>query len=367
MSSSVSLDALLDTAAKAADELDQTFQLQCNQSSRAVRRVIDPAILREKFRLVNEYIETNEKFRRWMQHQTEMLIDIQSTPDPSLLLQQLKEAVQKAFTPPAVRDLIDPDLQAARQALNPALHEARRAWEKLLVEAWAVLEAATGKTDKQGTVDAVAGAVTVTSAYLDVMLLPAKLLREQYMADLQRPPTSTDAQPPAPAQPVKQVFISQGQQDFSLQADGAQPISVPTDYSKIVVLFVSKVMADAPCEVVAWPALNQAVGEQESTKATAVLRKELLKLNEHLRNALGKPPSGGHWIQSVKGRGARLTPSVSWRLGQKLKKLRSSSSVYSHSVKPEILAEAVPDPAHKLPARPRRAKSSYYDDEDFDD
>jgi len=360
-------DTLLDAAQAAAKRLDQAFQVRSATiaSTADATPKADRAILREKFRIVNEYIETNEKFQRWVQYQTEMLIDIQSDPDPGPLVRQVKDLVQKSFVPPAVCDLIDADLQTAREALSPAFLQAQHAHLALLTETWTSLDAAVAKTDSQETVNAIGAAVTATSAYFDVALLPAKLLREQYVADLQRPFTTSATQPLTPArqsQPVKRVLSSQGDKNFSLHADDAQPVSVPTDFSKIMVLFLSKVLADAPCEVVCWPVLNEVVGEHGIKKSSTLLRKELFKLNGHLRDALGSPPAGDQWIETVKGEGARLNPSVDWSIGKKLKKLWSS--VYDHPVNPTILAEATTDRNHRLPAKPRRNKKSYDDDLD---
>jgi hypothetical protein len=157
-----------------------------------------------------------------------------------------------------------------------------------------------------------------------------------------------DAQEPAPT-----LTFSLGERDYTLEAEGRPPVSLPADTKKVVTLFVAKIKDHSPSENVPFEALHRAIGDNNADrrKASPELRQVVLRLNTLIGKAAGPPPQGERYLLPAKRVGFHLNPSVRWELSGKLKSV--FGDVYDHPTDPRILAEAQPQRGQKLPARSR--------------
>src|SRR5262249_8644769 len=92
--------------------------------------------------------------------------------------------------------------------------------------------------------------------------------------------------------------------------------------------------------VVRWSTLNKLVDARErSSVASQKVRTAKNKLNEHIKNFFGNPPSGEEWFLGKKGEGVGLNPSVDWIPSKDLAKMISGARTYDHAADPKLMEE----------------------------
>jgi hypothetical protein len=141
--------------------------------------------------------------------------------------------------------------------------------------------------------------------------------------------------------PVSEITISFGEDDFCFEVADRQPMALRGDFKELLMLLVAKALVGNPCELVEWRAINEAVGDKEANPDVASIkaRQALRRINAELRR-IGPTPDGAPHIVTVKGRGAHLNASVTWLLSGRLRdKFRS---VYTHSTPPGVLDGVAP-------------------------
>jgi hypothetical protein len=157
-----------------------------------------------------------------------------------------------------------------------------------------------------------------------------------------------DAQEPAPT-----LTFSIGERDYTLEAEGRPPVSLPADAKPLITLFIQKIKVGSPSEDVPFRALHVAIGDDhaDERRASPQLRQVVLQLNTIIREAAGPPPRGGRHFITTKGIGIHLNPSMRWELSEALREL--FGYVWDHPTDPRIIQEAQPQRDQQLPARSR--------------
>lgn len=120
------------------------------------------------------------------------------------------------------------------------------------------------------------------------------------------------------------VHIGWGVSSYSLQAAGKK-LSLPDQYTLLFQLFVDRIKANVPAEVVEHYLLNLAADpiqnsteEMPRTSATNTVRKTMLDLNRLLIEWT-KPGDGQDWLQSVRSQGYKLNHSLKWSVASELR------------------------------------------------
>ncbi|MBM4069180.1 MAG: hypothetical protein FJ271_09585 [Planctomycetes bacterium] len=168
--------------------------------------------------------------------------------------------------------------------------------------------------------------------------------------------------------PIRSITMSVGERSYTMETDGAQPLSFSDEEKPIIALVAQKIAAGAPTELVPLKALHLAIHEVNPDRRTFSdrLRQTLLRLNKRVRKAMGRLPDDMNYLESKKGKGIHLTALVEWRITDKFRAVLSPSSAWAHPADINILAETQPDRGQKLPARSRHreAKDDENDDQD---
>lgn len=176
-------------------------------------------------------------------------------------------------------------------------------------------------------------------------------------------PTESAEETPVPV--VSEVTIDLGKDSFQLLADGVSPLSIPYDFGTYFALFVARVAAQAPGEIVNTPDLNESVrlpGEMLASRsrtgrAVATARTRSVKHTvDQLMQRWAKPPDGKEWIKGYRGKGHSLNISCEWKLGKGLLKRKKVSREVRILVDARKMAENTPDRDSKLPSQPNRPR-----------
>jgi hypothetical protein len=177
-------------------------------------------------------------------------------------------------------------------------------------------------------------------------------------------PVPSDVEPDKTEEPFN-VVIGKGQERYCLQSNGLSSFSISKESEMIFRLLIGPIASGASAEWVSFKLLNQVVGVDDpeiESKASDALRTEISRFNTELDSWV-KPPGGGRWIDSLRGSGYQLNPTIKWIIPAALKQelKRNTKSVSSIPTDTQTMGGNTPSDEHSLPAKRRNDKQGTSD------